>query len=118
MQEIEQIAECLDALGNPIRLRLFTLLTRAGGDGRSVGQIQESLSIPASTLSHHLKLLEVVGLVNRGKQGTTHMVSANIERMDSLVNFLTRECCADNPKSAHAKHWHKECNEHSVNGLE
>ncbi|MTI09985.1 ArsR/SmtB family transcription factor [Curvivirga aplysinae] len=108
MQETEQIAECLDALGNPTRLDLFRLLVRAGGEGRTVGQIQEALAIPASTLSHHLKLLELVGLVSRGKQGTTHMVSANIPKMDELVLFLTKECCADRPESDHKSHWHKD----------
>ena len=108
MQETEQIAECLDALGNATRLDLFRLLVRAGGDGRTVGQVQEALKIPASTLSHHLKLLELVGLVSRGKQGTTHMVSANIAKMDELVLFLTKECCADKLETDHKGHWHKD----------
>ncbi len=107
MQETEQIAECLDALGNPKRLDLFRLLVRAGHDGRNVGQIQEALSIPGSTLSHHLKHLELVGLVQKTKKGTTHKVSANFEKMDALVGFLTRECCSDADAETHNNHWHK-----------
>lgn len=107
MQETEQIASCLDALGNATRLDLFRFLVRAGHDGRNVGQIQEALGVPASTLSHHLKHLELVGLVTRGKRGTTHCVSANFDKMDALVGFLTRECCSDANDPAHQSHWHK-----------
>ncbi len=47
-------ARCLEKLGNPTRLEVFRLLVKAGPDGLAVGEIQEHLSIPPSTLSHHL----------------------------------------------------------------
>ena len=95
MEELEQTAACLEALGNPIRLTIYRLLVRAGDSGRAVGAIQEAVGIPASTLSHHLKHLETVELVLRSKQGTTHYFTANYDRMDAVLGFLTEECCAD-----------------------
>jgi DNA-binding transcriptional ArsR family regulator len=95
MSEIDETAACLEALGNPTRLAMFRLLVRAGDVGKSVGEIQASLSIPASTLSHHLKHLELVGLVTRHREGTTHTCRANYKTMDWLLAFLTEECCAD-----------------------
>ena len=89
MISLEQAADRLDALGNPTRLALYRLLVRAGVDGRPVGKIQEALDIPASTLTHHLKHLELVGLVTREKQGTTHTCHADYGAMDSLVEFLS-----------------------------
>ena len=95
MSDLEQTAACLEALGNPTRLSIYRMLVRAGRDGRSVGQIQGELGVPASTLSHHLKHLELVRLVRRSRQGTTHVCVANYEIMDAVLNYLTEECCID-----------------------
>ncbi len=95
MSDLEQTASCLEALGNPTRLAVYRMLVRAGGDGRSVGQIQNELGIPASTLSHHLKHLELVRLVRRSRNGTTHVCVANYQMMDAVLGYLTEECCID-----------------------
>ncbi|NNK57182.1 MAG: winged helix-turn-helix transcriptional regulator, partial [Desulfofustis sp.] len=50
-------------LGNTTRLSIFRLLVKAGKNGLPVGQIQSSLGIPGSTLTHHLQRLVRVGLV-------------------------------------------------------
>lgn len=85
----------MEALGNPTRLEIYRLLVRAGEEGRSVGQIQAALSIPASTLSHHLKHLQLVDLIGRRREGVTHYCVANYAAMHGMLDFLTRECCAD-----------------------
>jgi len=106
MDALETAADRLEALGNPTRLAIYRLLVRAGDPGRPVGQIQAALEIPASTLSHHLKHLEMSGLVRRRKDGVTHHCSANFAAMDALIGFLTEECCADatpHPGRRHAK---------------
>lgn len=95
MIDLETMASRLEALGNPTRLAIYQLLVRAGGDGKSVGQIQAALSVPASTLSHHLKHLEMVGLVTKSKIGTTHTCNANYTTMDEVLAFLTEECCSE-----------------------
>jgi len=101
---IEKAADSLSALGNPTRLAIFRMLTRAGVEGRPVGKIQEEIKVPASTLTHHLKHLELVGLVTRAKQGTTHYCTANYTSMDELVLFLTENCCAEGTKAQAAPH--------------
>jgi len=58
MKQIGYIADCLEALGNPTRLAIYHLLVRAGEDGLPVRKIRETLDIPGSTLSHHLKHLD------------------------------------------------------------
>lgn len=95
MTDLDRTANCLEALGNPTRLAIYRLLVRAGVEGKPVGQIQRALEIPASTLSHHLKHLEMVGLLRRERAGTTHRCVANYEAMEAALGFLTRECCAD-----------------------
>lgn len=95
MLKLDEAAVGLEALGNPSRLAIYRLLVRAGANGKPVGAIQEATGIAASTLSHHMKHLELAGLILRRKQGTTHYCCANYPAMDGLIAFLTEECCAD-----------------------
>ncbi len=85
----------LEALGNPTRLAIYRLLVRAGDAGKPVGRLQGELDIAASTLSHHLKALIIVGLVTQERVGTVLICRANFPMMRGLVDFLVAECCAD-----------------------
>ncbi|SMD01204.1 regulatory protein, arsR family [Rhizobium sp. RU36D] len=60
-----------------------------------VGGLQQSLDIPASTLSHHCKKLVESGLVSQERQGTTLICRANYTAMNALIGYLADECCAD-----------------------
>lgn len=93
--EIEEAANQLEALGNPTRLQVYRTLVRAGRNGLAVGQLQEWIGIPASTLSHHLKRLIDTGLVTQQRQATTLICRAHYPTMDALIGFLADECCAD-----------------------
>lgn len=95
MLKLDEAAAGLEALGNPNRLEIYRLLVRAGTDGKPVGQIQQATGMAASTLSHHLKHLELAGLIMRRKEGTTHHCTANYPAMDGLIAFLTEECCVE-----------------------
>jgi ArsR family transcriptional regulator len=92
---IEKAASQLEALGNVTRLRIFRTLVRAGDEGMPVGQLQEKLDIPASTLSHHLKKLVDTGLVIQERQATTLICTTNYRDMNALVGYLVDECCMD-----------------------
>jgi DNA-binding transcriptional ArsR family regulator len=91
--KIDDAAARLEALGNPTRLRIYRTLVRAGDPGLSVGKLQGRLSIPASTLSHHLKTLIIVGLISQERDATTLICRANYSVMRGLVEFLVAECC-------------------------
>jgi Predicted transcriptional regulators len=101
----DDAAACLEALGNPTRLKIYRLLVRAGDEGMSVGNLQAKLEIAPSTLSHHLKALILVGLVTQERQSTTLICRANYNMMHSLVDFLVAECCADSafPPARHSR---------------
>ena len=109
MSDLDSIADRLSALGNPTRLQIYRLLVRSGDAGMSVGRIQSVLSVPASTLSHHLKLLDAVDLIVREKQGTTLICRARYDVMDRVIHFLADECCADaeTVSTEHQAHWAK-----------
>ncbi|MBC8258909.1 MAG: helix-turn-helix transcriptional regulator [SAR324 cluster bacterium] len=91
--EIETAAKILAELGNPVRLKVVRLLVQAGRDGVSVGRIQDTLKIPASTLSHHLKHLKSVGLIIQRREQTTLWCVMDYNLLEGVMGFLTDECC-------------------------
>jgi ArsR family transcriptional regulator, arsenate/arsenite/antimonite-responsive transcriptional repressor len=93
--KIEDAALRLEALGNPTRLRIYRTLVKAGDPGLPVGKLQSRLSVPASTLSHHLKTLLIVGLITQERDATTLYCKANYTVMRGLVGFLVDECCTE-----------------------
>ncbi len=92
---VDDAAARLEALGNPTRLKIYRALVRAGDGGHSVGRLQSMLDVAPSTLSHHLKSLMIVGLITQERQSTTLICRAHYDVMQSLVDFLVAECCAD-----------------------
>ncbi|MGL5363708.1 MAG: ArsR/SmtB family transcription factor [Bosea sp. (in: a-proteobacteria)] len=91
----DDLAARLEALGNPTRLRIYRVLVRAGAPGLSVGRLQDRIEIVASTLSHHLQKLILVGLVTQERQSTTLICRANFPMMRSIVDALADSCCAE-----------------------
>ena len=92
---LEIAARQLEALGNPTRLQIYRTLVRAGFGGMSVGQVQESIGLAASTLSQHLKRLVDQGLVRQDRAGTTLICHAVYPVMNALIGYLADECCMD-----------------------
>jgi ArsR family transcriptional regulator, arsenate/arsenite/antimonite-responsive transcriptional repressor len=87
----------LAALAQETRLAVFRLLVEAGPAGVPVGTIGETLSVPGSTLSFHLKELGHAGLVVARQQGRSIIYTADFERMAALMSFLTQNCCRGMP---------------------
>ncbi len=91
--EEEKLVKCLAQLGNITRLRIFRLLVKAGEEGLSVGQIQEELNVPGSTLSHHISKLVNLDLVRQIREGRTLHCVANYELLDTVLDELKNQCC-------------------------
>jgi DNA-binding transcriptional ArsR family regulator len=101
--KLDDAAAHLEALGNPTRLKIYRTLVRAGDAGLPVGRLQDKLKIAPSTLSHHIKALIVVGLINQVRDATTLVCHANYDVMRGLVDFLVAECCTDVAEGKDAK---------------
>jgi len=93
--DLQDIAKCMNALGNETRLAVFRMLVRAGPGGVPVGRIQKTLGVPASTLTHHLHRLINSGLARQKRRGTVLMCFADFEAMTGAFQFFIDECCAD-----------------------
>ncbi len=91
--DVAQLADMMAALGNESRLRIVRLLLSAHPAGMVVGEIQEALDIPGSTLSHHLEKLRNEDLLVAQREGTFLRYLVNTEALQTLLGFLFAECC-------------------------
>lgn len=68
-ESAERIASLLKALADPVRLRLLSLVA-AHADGEAcVCDLNDAFDLSQPTISHHLKVLHEIGLLNRSKRG-------------------------------------------------
>ena len=93
MKSKEAIA-ALSALASESRLAVFRLLVRRGPEGYTPSELAARLDLPAPTLSFHLKGLLQAGLVVSRREARNLFYSPNFERMNTLVGFLTENCCS------------------------
>ena len=83
----------LAALAQAQRLRAFRALVVAGTEGLTPGVIAEQLGMTPSALSFHLKELSQAGLVSSEARGRHLIYRAEFSRMNSLLIYLTEQCC-------------------------
>lgn len=94
--QVTKYADMFSAMGTEARLRIMQLLLSAHPGGLVVGEIQEELGIPNSTLSHHLDKLKNEDLVRVQRESTYLRYSANTEALQEILRFLYSECCTRN----------------------
>ncbi len=95
-ERVARYADMFSAMGTEARLRIVQLLLSAHPEGLVVGEIQDELEIPNSTLSHHLDKLRHEGLVRVERKGTFLRYTANTDALREIVQFLYAECCTRN----------------------
>jgi len=96
IERVAKYADMFSAMGTEPRLRIMQLLLTAHPDGLVVGEIQEELDIPNSTLSHHLDKLRTEDLVNVSRESTFLRYTTNTGALEELLQFLYAECCTRN----------------------
>jgi DNA-binding transcriptional ArsR family regulator len=95
-EQVAKFADMFSAMGTEARLRIMQLLLTAHPEGLVVGEIQEELEIPNSTLSHHLDKLKNEGLVQVQRESTFLRYTADTDALQQLLQFLYAECCTRN----------------------
>jgi ArsR family transcriptional regulator, arsenate/arsenite/antimonite-responsive transcriptional repressor len=83
----------LAALAQDSRLDVFRLLVQAGPDGLPAGQVAAKLKLAPNTLTFHFDRLRDAGLVTVRREGRSMIYATRFETMNSLVQFLTENCC-------------------------
>jgi ArsR family transcriptional regulator, arsenate/arsenite/antimonite-responsive transcriptional repressor len=95
-EQVARYADMFSAMGTEPRLRIMQLLLSAHPEGLVVGEIQEELDIPNSTLSHHLDKLKAEDLVLVQRESTFLRYTASTDALQELLQFLYAECCTRN----------------------
>jgi len=103
------IDETFKALGDPVRLRLFYLLSLR--DELCVCHLTEALELPQSTVSRHLGVLRHAGLVNTRRDGKWMYYRLN----NGLANQLA--ALISSYSSDEEFHRDRECLEQVLNNI-
>ena len=93
--QLEEIAARLAELGHPTRLAIYVHLIKAGDKGAAVGEIQQELGIPGSTLSHHIAKLIKVNLVKQVRESRTLYCIPQYDSLQEVISFLQNKCCVN-----------------------
>ena len=88
-EQVAKYADMFSAMGAEARLRIMQLLLSAHPDGMVVGEIQQELNIPNSTLSHHLEKLKAEDLVRVRRASTFLHYTANTEALQESCGSFT-----------------------------
>jgi ArsR family transcriptional regulator len=82
--QAEQVAPLLKALGDPVRLRLMSLVASHPGGEACVCDLTSAFDLSQPTISHHLKVLHESGLLDRDKRGVWVYYRARTGALASL----------------------------------
>src|SRR6201991_1941770 len=96
MEKSDAIA-ALAALAQDNRLDVFRLLVQAGPNGMTAGAVAEALDLAPNTLTFHFDRLRTAGLVTVRREGRSMIYAARFDTMNSLLGFLTENCCGGAP---------------------
>jgi len=82
------LAEAFKALGDPVRLRLLSLLATAEAGEICACDLVEPVGKSQPTVSHHLKVLRDAGLVTADKRGVNIWYAVVPEQFEALRGVL------------------------------
>ena len=79
-----RIAPLLKALADPVRLRLLSLVASHQDGEACVCDLNDAFDLSQPTISHHLKVLHDVGLLDRSKRGVWVYYRVRTEALTDL----------------------------------
>lgn len=85
-----ELAKVFKALGDPVRLRLLSMIASQAGGEVCVCDLTPAFDLSQPTISHHLKLLRQAGLIDCERRGTWVYYWLLPEMTDRLAGILTR----------------------------
>lgn len=84
----EKLAQWFSVLGDPTRLRLFSLIATSG-EACAACDLALPLGVSQPTVSHHLKVLRDAGLVASEKRGRWVYYQSVPERLEILSRTIS-----------------------------
>jgi ArsR family transcriptional regulator, arsenate/arsenite/antimonite-responsive transcriptional repressor len=89
------LAPLFKALGDPVRLRLLSLIACHDGGEACVCELTEAFDLSAPTISHHLKVLRESGLIASERRGTWIYYRVSPEVVAGVSAILSDRITAD-----------------------
>lgn len=86
--EALRIAPLLKALADPVRLRLLSLVASHADQEACVCDLNDAFDLSQPTISHHLKVLHEIGLLDRSKRGVWVYYRVRAGALADLANLL------------------------------
>ncbi|MFF9116546.1 ArsR/SmtB family transcription factor [Streptomyces massasporeus] len=90
-----ELAKLFKALGDPVRLRLLSMIASRSGGEVCVCDLTPAFDLSQPTISHHLKLLRQAGLIDCERRGTWVYYWVLPGTLDRLSAFLATARTAD-----------------------
>lgn len=86
------LARGFKALGDPVRLRLLSLIASRAGGEVCVCELTDAFTVSGPTISHHLKVLREAGLIDCQRRGTWvyyWIIPAKLAALSQLLDVST-----------------------------
>jgi ArsR family transcriptional regulator len=87
-ESAEGAAPLLKALADPVRLRLLSLVGSHADGEACVCDLNDAFDLSQPTISHHLKVLHEVGLLDRTKRGVWVYYRVRAEALAGVASLL------------------------------
>ena len=86
-----ELAQMFKALGDPVRLRLVSLIASREGGEACVCELTDGFELAGPTISHHLKVLREAGLISGERRGTWVYYRVEPRALAQLSDVLSIE---------------------------
>jgi ArsR family transcriptional regulator len=90
-----ELARVFKALGDPVRLRLLSLIAARCGREVCVCDLTDAFDVTGPTISHHLKVLREAGLIDCERRGTWVYYWIVPTRLGALSQLLDASAVAE-----------------------
>jgi ArsR family transcriptional regulator len=87
-EDATDLAAGFKALGDPVRLRLLSMIAARAGGEVCVCDLTSAFTVSGPTISHHLKVLREAGLIDCQRRGTWVYYWILPARMAALSQLL------------------------------
>lgn len=87
-EQADMLARRFKALGDPVRLRLLSVIASRDGGETCVCELTPGFDVSGPTISHHLKVLREAGLIDGDRRGTWIYYRARPDALAALSDAL------------------------------
>jgi ArsR family transcriptional regulator, arsenate/arsenite/antimonite-responsive transcriptional repressor len=96
----EQVQLIAKALADPRRYEIVKRISRCKDNSIACETVRECFDITAPTLSHHMKELEIAGLIRPKRSGKFISYQLRRDVLDSFMSRLQRDFTTSGPRAA------------------